>query len=58
MFFVRVLDHEELTRQLRALPIRTDTVRVQNRKTELEQTLLEMEEAIKIFSRPRVYVKE
>ena len=39
------------------LPIRTDTLRVQNQKKELEDKIAEVEEAIKIFSRPKVYVK-
>ena len=43
--------------QLAALPIGTDTVRVRNKRKEVESKLNEIEEAIKIFSRPKVFVK-
>ena len=50
-------DHEELVAQLNALPVRVDTLRVKTRKSELERKLVEIEDAIKIFSRPKVFVK-
>ena len=40
-----------------SLPIRTDTLRLRTVKQELENQLAEIEEAIKIFSRPKVFVK-
>jgi len=49
--------HKELTSKLAALPIRSDTYRVRNAKEILEAKLCEVEEAIKIFSRPKVFVK-
>lgn len=39
------------------LPIRTDTLRSQKRKMEIEKQLAKLEEAIKVFSRPKVFVK-
>lgn len=50
-------NQEELIAQLNALPVRVDTLRVKTRKAELERKLVEIEGAIKIFSRPKVFVK-
>lgn len=47
----------ELLTQLNALPVRVDTLRVKTTKAELERKLAEIEDAIKIFSRPKVFVK-
>ncbi|CAH1795137.1 unnamed protein product [Owenia fusiformis] len=44
--------------QLSALPVRTDTLRVRTRKDELDKKLTEIEEAIKVFNRPKVFVKD
>lgn len=49
--------HSEMSRQLQSLPIRCDTLRVQNKRTELENKLAEIDDAIRIFSRPKVFVK-
>ncbi|XP_063293815.1 enkurin domain-containing protein 1 isoform X1 [Pelobates fuscus] len=48
---------DQLIKELLRLPIRADTLSIQNRRTELEKKLSEMEEAIKIFSRPKVFIK-
>lgn len=48
---------QELIGKMSSLPLRTDTFRMRSCKQELEQKLAEMEEAIKIFSRPKVFVK-
>ena len=50
-------EQTELIAQLNALPVRVDTLRVKTRKAELERKLAEIEDAIKIFSRPKVFVK-
>lgn len=50
-------DQSELLTQLNALPVRVDTLRVKTIKAELERKLSEIEDAIKIFSRPKVFVK-
>ena len=47
----------ELHRQLATMPIRSDTLRLRTKKEELERKIAEVEEAIKIFSRPKVFVK-
>jgi hypothetical protein len=49
--------HKELTDELSAMPIRNDTLRIRNKREELEQKLAKVEEAIKIFSRQKVFVK-
>ncbi|ESO87048.1 hypothetical protein LOTGIDRAFT_210448 [Lottia gigantea] len=48
---------QELQNQASKLPLRTDTVRIRTVKNDLETKLCEVEEAIKIFSRPKVFVK-
>jgi len=48
----------ELLMQYRTLPMRSyDSLGVMTRKNELERRILEVDEAIKIFERPRVFVK-
>lgn len=55
--FLFLPDQTELLTQLNALPVRVDTLRVKTTKAELERKLSEIESAIKIFSRPKVFVK-
>lgn len=43
--------------ELNSLPIRDDTFRIRQTKAEYEKRLAEIEEAIKIFSKPKVFVK-
>ncbi|XP_014803076.1 PREDICTED: enkurin domain-containing protein 1 [Calidris pugnax] len=48
---------EQLIKDLVMLPVRTDTLSMQKRQIELERKLSQIEEAIKIFSRPKVFIK-
>ncbi|NXI37399.1 ENKD1 protein, partial [Galbula dea] len=48
---------EQLIKELVMLPVSTDTLSMQKRRVELEKTLSQVEEAIKIFSRPKVFIK-
>ena len=50
-------DQGVLTRELLSLPLHSDTLRVRERRSELETRLAEIDDAIKIFSRPKVFVK-
>ncbi|KAK3091946.1 hypothetical protein FSP39_023897 [Pinctada imbricata] len=53
-----LLDKEQdLVDELSALPIRMDTFRIRSQKQEIEKKLIEIDEAKKIFSRPKVFVK-
>ncbi|XP_071996730.1 enkurin domain-containing protein 1 [Engystomops pustulosus] len=47
----------QLLKELLMLPVRADNFSIQNRRTELEKKLSEIEEAIKVFSRPKVFIK-
>lgn len=47
----------ELIGELNKLPVKTDTLRMRTRKAELERQLAKLEDGIKVFARPRVYVK-
>ncbi|XP_044738827.1 uncharacterized protein LOC123300332 [Chrysoperla carnea] len=49
--------YADLVGELNLLPVKTDTLRTRNRKIELEKQLNKIEEGIKVFSRPKVYVK-
>ncbi|XP_041065817.1 enkurin domain-containing protein 1 isoform X2 [Carcharodon carcharias] len=48
---------KQLTKQLLMFPVLVDTIGMRNRRTDLERKLAEIEEAIKIFSRPKVFIK-
>lgn len=48
---------EQLIKDLVMLPVRADTLSMQKRRIELERKLSQIEEAIKIFSRPKVFIK-
>uniref|UniRef100_A0A0B8RUH3 Enkurin domain-containing protein n=1 Tax=Philothamnus irregularis TaxID=1899461 RepID=A0A0B8RUH3_9SAUR len=48
---------EKLLKELLLLPVRIDTLSVQTRRVSLEKKLSQIEEALKIFSRPKVFVK-
>ncbi|NXL54205.1 ENKD1 protein, partial [Podilymbus podiceps] len=48
---------EQLIKDLVMLPVCTDTLSMQKRRVELERKLSQIEEAIKIFSRPKVFIK-
>uniref|UniRef100_A0A8C4X292 Enkurin domain containing 1 n=1 Tax=Erpetoichthys calabaricus TaxID=27687 RepID=A0A8C4X292_ERPCA len=48
---------KNLVKELLSLPVRADTLSIQARRTELDKKLSEVEEAIKIFSRGKVFIK-
>ncbi|NWV45745.1 ENKD1 protein, partial [Daphoenositta chrysoptera] len=48
---------EQLIKDLVLLPMRGDSLKMQKRRVELERKLSQIEEAIKIFSRPKVFIK-
>ena len=50
-------DQSVLTRELASLPLSTDTLKHRLRRAELDKKLTEVEDALKIFSRPKVFVK-
>ncbi|XP_065842938.1 enkurin domain-containing protein 1-like [Oscarella lobularis] len=48
----------DMLKQLQLLPVGSDSLRVRTRKSELENKLVEIDDAIKVFSRPKVFVKD
>ncbi|XP_074864477.1 enkurin domain-containing protein 1 isoform X2 [Carettochelys insculpta] len=48
---------EQLLKDLVMLPVRADTLSIQKRRAELEKKLSQIDEALKIFSRPKVFIK-
>ena len=51
------LEEKELVDELSALPLRMDTFRIRSQKQDLENKIAEIDEAKKIFNRPKVFVK-
>ncbi|XP_041956326.1 enkurin domain-containing protein 1 [Alosa sapidissima] len=49
--------HKTLVNVLVSLPVKADSLGVRSRRTKLDRQLSELEEAIKVFSRDKVYVK-
>lgn len=52
-----ITDYQDYVTELNMMPIKVDTLRAQRRKIEIEKQLNKLEEGIKVFSRPKVYVK-
>lgn len=46
-----------LIAELQALPLCRDTLHIQQKKVRLETKMSEIEDAIKIFSKPKVFIK-
>lgn len=49
--------YEMLIAELNRIPITVDTMRVRTHKADIEKQLTRLEEAMKTFSRPKVWVK-
>ncbi|XP_026294524.1 uncharacterized protein LOC113218400 [Frankliniella occidentalis] len=50
-------NYNKLITELNKIPVRTDTLKMKQRKIEIEKQLDKLEEGIRIFSRSKVYVK-
>ena len=50
-------NYQDYVNELNMMPIKTDTLRAQRRKADIEKQLNKLEEGIKVFSKPKVYVK-
>jgi len=57
IYFIFVLDRAELEKKISHLPIRNDSLTLRRTKEEIEKKIIELDEAIKIFSKPKVFVK-
>lgn len=55
--FFMFLDRAELEKKISHLPIRNDSLTLRRTKEDIEKRILALDEAIKIFSRPKVFVK-
>ena len=51
------LGHKNLLSELNSLPIRNDTLKLKTTKSDMEKRLVELDEAIKIFSKPKVFIR-
>lgn len=52
-----LVGQSQLLRELVLLPAGADSLRAQGHRAELDRKLVQIEEAVKIFSRPKVFVK-
>ncbi|TNN05289.1 Enkurin domain-containing protein isoform 2 [Schistosoma japonicum] len=49
--------HSQLLEEFFHLPVRMDTLRIRSRRAEIENRLSELEQAIEIFNKPKVFIK-
>ncbi|GJQ80073.1 hypothetical protein Trydic_g19357 [Trypoxylus dichotomus] len=56
---LRVLrqSYADRIQELNSMPVRNDTLRMRKRKMEIEEELKKIDEGIKVFQRPKVFVK-
>lgn len=57
MFLYIFLGYADRIQELNSLPVRSDTLRIKRRKMEIEEELKRIDGGIKVFQRPKVYVK-
>lgn len=55
--FLMFLDRAELEKKFSHLPIRNDSLTLRQTKEDIEKRIIALDEAIKIFSRPKVFIK-
>jgi len=51
------LDRNELEKKLNHLPLRNDSVILRQTKEDIHKKIIELDEAIQIFSKPKVFIK-
>lgn len=51
------IGYADRIQELNCLPVRSDTLRIKKRKMEIEEELKRIDGGIKVFQRPKVYVK-
>lgn len=51
------LDRTELEKKLGHLPVRNDSLSIKQTKEQIEKKLVELDEAIEIFSKPKVFMQ-
>ncbi|XP_050509904.1 uncharacterized protein LOC126886849 [Diabrotica virgifera virgifera] len=51
-------NYDKLINELNSLPLTCDTLRIRKKRIKIEDELLKIEEAIKMFERPRVFIKK
>lgn len=54
---VLVAGYADRIQELNSMPVRNDTLRMRRRKMELDNELKKIDEGIKVFQRPKVFVK-
>ena len=49
--------YQQLLQQVNSFPVRADTLRVRQAKADIEKEMANLEENIRIYERPKVFVK-
>ena len=52
-----LLGQDDLIEEFNSLPVSKDTLRVRNKREEIEQQLVKVDEGIRILSKPKVCIK-
>ena len=53
----KLTDHQELVEEYNCLPVSKDTLRVRQKKEDIEKQLIKVEEGIRVLSKPKVFVR-
>lgn len=56
-FIIYFSDYAALIKELNSMPVSNDTLKKRKRKMEIEDELKRLDEVIKIFQKPKVFVK-
>lgn len=56
-YYTFVAGYADRIQELNSMPVRNDTLRMRKRKMEIEEELKKIDEGIKVFQRPKVFVK-
>lgn len=55
--FIAVSGYADRIQELNMMPVRNDTLKMRKRKMEIEEELKRIDGGIKVFQRPKVFVK-
>lgn len=55
--FPFILGYADRIQELNMMPVRNDTLKMKKRKMEIEEELKRIDGGIKVFQRPKVFVK-
>lgn len=57
IFLQLFTDHKEMIEEYNSLPVSKDTLRIRQKKEDIERKLIKVEEGIRILSKAKVFVR-